>query len=1065
MKQRITRKILVKWAGVRVVTEAEAIFKRGDVASAELDGDWIRGSITRGGNSLKTSLKVLRDGTAENHCPCWANREQGIICSHVIAVAVSLVKRMTDPMREQKYQEEQRRARRLASINESKYLQRAPRGGAGSTPAELRIMLPTNWTASCRTTGRVSIRCFVEIKGSHPCPIDAVPTDYLPGFDKPTENTLFVLEDIAEGPIPAVQEITTPDLLNLFDLLHGKKVYLDDGRELSVNSTPMHTVLQMDLDRENGELILIAHTELPFVRGEFPHYVVHGHTGWVYGAEHLWPLKTVLPGPYQLIYHEPVIVPRKDVLRFIHQEMPLLDKLIHVNTDISPDLFSVEPGKPSFLLAVKGSPASLGATLFATYGENHVIAAKGDSNDDFGIPDPNDLMRYTVRNPAAEERALRYLADTGFRGHVGDGLTHITGSHNVLNFLGGNMAELRRKGWKVSLEGRVEGFMEALDVATPVVNVQSSGGNQWFDIGFNFEDVDGSSLSQSDIQRALTRNESYIQKGSRTILIDSKAVDSMRDVFSDCSSTESDKAGHFRMAAIYAPFVKASLDALDGIDVEDTPQWRKSAATQNRALEITPVTAGNGLDEILRPYQKDGVNWLRFMETCGFCGLLADEMGLGKTLQALVWIQLKRHSEESRNSPALIICPTSLVENWARESEKFTPYLKVLPISGTQRHKLWEKVPESDIVITSYALMRRDLDRHLEHNYSIVVLDEAQHIKNRGTRNAVAAKQLKAQNRLVLTGTPIENSVADLWSIMDFLMPGYLGRYDTFRTNYEQPIARGETEGEQAQAKLRRKLHPFMLRRLKTDVARDLPDKIERISYCTLTPDQQLVYNELLKQSQRKIGDMVAEKGFNRSRMQILAILMKLRQVCCHLDLLKLDTGEAKEPSAKLNTFIELLNEAIDGGHRILVFSQFVSMLTILRKELEKRDYKYCYIDGSSKNRMDSVTRFNTNKDIPVFLISLKAGGTGLNLTGADMVIHFDPWWNPAVEDQATDRAHRIGQKRTVYSVKLITENSVEEKVLEMQQRKKLVIKNTIESDEKIATSLTWDDIQGLLDI
>jgi len=519
------------------------------------------------------------------------------------------------------------------------------------------------------------------------------------------------------------------------------------------------------------------------------------------------------------------------------------------------------------------------------------------------------------------------------------------------------------------------------------------------------------------------------------------------------------------MSNIYAPFVKSSLDTLDGIDIEATRDWRVKADHQNRSLRVEREPLGEPLNSILRSYQHDGVAWLRFLESNGFCGLLAAEMGLGKTLQALAWIEMNRCNEEVRERPALVVCPTSLVDNWAEEAARFAPSLRVVTVSGSGRHEKWKEIPKADIAVTSYALLRRDIDQYLEIEFSVAILDEAQHIKNRSTQNAVAAKQIRAAHRLVLTGTPVENSVADLWSIMDFLMPGYMASHQTFRQNYELPISRGGPDADVAQTKLRRKLHPFLLRRLKSEVARDLPPKIEKISFCHMTSDQRTVYTELLKASQRRISGLVSSKGFNRSRMEILTTLMRLRQVCCHIGLLKLPNLQPEQPSAKLDLFFELLHEAMDSEHRILVFSQFVSMLHILRDELEQRDIAFCYLDGSTQERMKVVHKFNTQRDIPIFLISLKAGGTGLNLTGADMVIHFDPWWNPAVEDQATDRAYRIGQKRTVYSVKMITRGTVEEKVLELQRRKKAVINATIESDEGMVQSLTWDDVQELLSL
>ena len=440
-------------------------------------------------------------------------------------------------------------------------------------------------------------------------------------------------------------------------------------------------------------------------------------------------------------------------------------------------------------------------------------------------------------------------------------------------------------------------------------------------------------------------------------------------------------------------------------------------------------------------------------------------MGLGKTLQTLAWLQLDRVDEAARDLPALIVCPTSLVENWAIEAARFTPNLRVLTVTGTDRHQKWSGLHEHDLVVTSYALLRRDIEQYAAQAFSVAILDEAQHIKNKATQNALAAKRLQARHRLVLTGTPIENGVSDFWSIMDFLMPGYLGPHEHFRRHYELPIGRGDEESEAAQAKLKRKLSPFLLRRLKRDVATDLPPKIERVAFCGLSADQQTVYRTLLNESRQRLYQMVKDQGFNRSRMEVLKTLLRLRQVCCHLALLKNDELKSENPSAKMDLFLELLNEAMDGGHRVLVFSQFVSMLTLLRTELDRRGVSYCYLDGSTQERLQVVHAFNTDRSIPVFLISLKAGGTGLNLTGADMVIHYDPWWNPAVEAQATDRAYRIGQKRTVYGIKLIARGTIEEKVLAMQEKKRAVIDATLESDEQVMDKLSWEDVQDLLEL
>jgi SNF2 family DNA or RNA helicase len=350
------------------------------------------------------------------------------------------------------------------------------------------------------------------------------------------------------------------------------------------------------------------------------------------------------------------------------------------------------------------------------------------------------------------------------------------------------------------------------------------------------------------------------------------------------------------------------------------------------------------------------------------------------------------------------------------------------------------------------------------------VLDEAQHIKNRQTRNAKSVKELKSVCKLVLTGTPVENSVADVWSIFDFLLPGYLGDYESFKVNTQQPISDGGELGREAQMKLHYKLNPFILRRLKKEVAKDLPEKIVKISYCQMSPEQERQYNQVLELTRREISDMVKEQGFSKAKFAIFASLTRLRQIACHLALLKEyrqhnpSSIMSDKISGKMEAFFELLDEAIGGGHRILVFSQFVQMLSILRAKLEEKGIKYCYLDGATKNRLEECVKFNKDESIPLFLISLHAGGTGLNLTGADMVVHFDPWWNPAVEDQATDRAHRIGQKKTVYIVKMIASNTIEERVLQLQQKKQLVIDATIgTTDSQIVNNLTYDDVKSII--
>ncbi len=1051
-----TQKILKDWAGPKPFKDGMTLFERGKVEKVAFDPPFVTGQLSIGIRGMRSKFEVLSDGLVENHCPCRENRDEGKICAHLVALGLEAVRLYSDPQRMDKVQEEKRRAERLAAFDDSAYHTRDPNG----MPAALRITLKQSWREAL-ANGKVPLRCGVELDGQV-FPLNEVSKKQPLAFSSSDDNLLFVLEDISEGPAKGKLTATLSDFINILELCGGKQIY-EGGRDgyLMIDETITPTFVRMELDEASGELALSIHTDVD----EPLTCVVSGGNGWILQQEIFTKLETVLPGPLRSIYDAPVRIPRDAIPAFMKNELPMLEKLMEVKTNITPDMLSLSPATPRIRLAIDGTQSALSATLYAEYGIVQLVAGRDEALGHFSIPAKDDLLDFQIRNPEAEKEALEIVTDIGFRGRRGDLLMQIRGTREVLNFLGGGMPRLQRIGWRIDLDGMVAAFMDQAESTMPVVHINSSGSSGFFEVGYEYETHGGQSLDEADIQRAINMGEAFIEKKGRTILLDIDAIETAREVFSDCSVGSGEKAGTFKMNDIHAAYVQSSLLALDGIDVETAPEWLQKAEAQNRNSHVEPVALGDRLEHTLRDYQKSGVYWLSFLERSGFCGILADEMGLGKTLQTLTWLQLNRQNEKAQGTPALIICPTSLVDNWAEEAEKFTPDLRVLRMQGPDRHNHWDKIAGSDLVITSYALIRRDLDEYVKHTFSVAALDEAQHIKNRTTQNSTAVKKIQAHHKLVLTGTPIENGVSDLWSIMDFLMPGYLGNHKTFRENYELPIQNGGPEAELAQIKLRRKLHPFLLRRLKKDVAKDLPEKIQRVAHCSLSGDQHKVYKQLLESAKKEIGSLVDAQGFNKSRMQVLKILLQLRQTCCHLDLLKLPGLDSKFPSAKMELFFELVDEALDAGHRILVFSQFTSMLAILREELEARKLKYCYLDGSTKNRQERVKTFNTDRSIPIFLISLKAGGTGLNLTGADMVIHFDPWWNPAVEDQATDRAHRIGQKNTVYSVKLITRNTVEEKVLQMQQRKKNVINATLEKDGEMGTSLSWNDVQELLTI
>ncbi len=466
-------------------------------------------------------------------------------------------------------------------------------------------------------------------------------------------------------------------------------------------------------------------------------------------------------------------------------------------------------------------------------------------------------------------------------------------------------------------------------------------------------------------------------------------------------------------------------------------------------------------DEVLRGYQKLGFKWLKTLRAYGFGGILADDMGLGKTLQMLTFLLSERN--EKGNSPSIIVAPTSLVYNWLAEIEKFTPELNTLIIAGKkdERERIISSINDYDVVITSYPLIRRDIDLYKDVAFRFCILDEAQHIKNPQSQNAKSVKEINAESYFALTGTPIENSLTELWSIFDFVMPSYLLNHNKFLKKFERPIVKNSDNT--ALKELSRYIRPFVLRRIKKDVLKELPDKIENKVTVQLTNEQKKIYLAYLQKIKGEIEDEIRDKGFDRSHIKILAGLTRLRQICCHPSMF---IEDYEETSGKLLLLEELVNEAIEGGHRILLFSQFTSMLSIIKEMLEKNGIEYKYLDGSTNimKRGKLVKEFNEGKG-DIFLISLKAGGTGLNLTGADTVIHFDPWWNPAVEEQATDRAYRIGQKNTVHVMKLITKGTIEEKIYKLQEKKRKLIEAVITPGETLVSKLSEEEIKDLFEL
>ena len=584
----------------------------------------------------------------------------------------------------------------------------------------------------------------------------------------------------------------------------------------------------------------------------------------------------------------------------------------------------------------------------------------------------------------------------------------------------------------------------------PCLAIKGSG-IDWFSVSTEWE-TEGLRLTSADLQRLQTATGRFVKlPDAGWTELDSHCVQEVHEAFADLGLD-----GLFAVPQQLSLQQAAHLDD-HGLEVfGDSPQAQALRKNLAEFSGIPPTPLPAGLIADLRPYQKSGFDFLVHLTKHSLGGVLADDMGLGKTLQALAWLAWMRETN-STHRPALVICPASVLHNWCREANRFVPDLKVLVLeSGSERHNLRKQIPEYDLIVTNYALLRRDLEALQKYTFRAVVLDEAQFIKNPDAQITQSVKQINAEHRLALTGTPLENKLLDLWSIVDFVQPGYMSNQQKFIEKYEP---KGENVGDEqriARRRLAAKLRPLMLRRLKKEVARDLPDRIEQRRDCELGEDQRKLYLSELRRSREQVMDVVREHGINKSTIHVLAALTRLRQICCHPRLVGNDSA-----SGKTDTFFELLEPLLAENQKVLVFSQFVQMLRILEKECQTRQIPTHILTGETKNRQDVTQAFQNDPNGSVFLLSLRAAGTGLNLTTASYVILYDPWWNPAVEAQAIDRSHRIGQTRTVNAYRLISPGTVEEKIWDLQQRKAQTIADVL-GEKGFATNLTKTDLDYL---
>lgn len=710
----------------------------------------------------------------------------------------------------------------------------------------------------------------------------------------------------------------------------------------------------------------------------------------------------------------------------------------------------------------KYMPQKLGVKVFLEFNtKNHIVAKVIFC---YGEEEFNPLQQNPTipRNVLEEVECLNILRKTGFMLDRKNGTFVLVEEEKIYQFLGEEINIYMQKFEVLATEEFREKQIRQPKISNLGVRIENN--LLTLDMkGFNF---DTSELKEILKKYRIKKKYHRLKDGTFLSLEENEEIQFIENFISGTDIDYKDITENKIQIPVHRSlYLNRILEKAKHITISRDTPYKEMVEKLEKREEIGNVVIPEELEKILREYQKVGYKWLKALDEYNFGGILADDMGLGKTIQMIAMMLSYQQSEEGNKRPILVVCPSSLSLNWKNEIRKFAPTITNVVITGSaeQRRQQIHHIPDSDVVITSYDLLKRDIDiyKELDYEFRYIIADEAQYIKNSNTQNAKAIKKIKAQTKYALTGTPIENSLSELWSIFDFLMSGYLFSYQKFKEYYEMPIMKENSQ--LAMNKLKMLIEPFILRRTKKEVLTELPDKTITILNNEMEEEQQKIYMSYLAQARSELKEEVNTNGFERSQIKILALLTRLRQICCHPGLF-IDNYEGE--SSKLIQCVEIIKEAIQSGHKILLFSGYTSMFDRIEKELKKEKIRYFKLTGQTKvnDRIDLVDKFNQDPEIKIFLISLKAGGTGLNLTGADMVIHYDPWWNLSAENQATDRAYRIGQKNNVQVYKLITKNSIEEKIYELQEKKAKLIDNVLDTKTSFINKLSKDDIMRLFE-
>ena len=1008
------------------------------VGDVRVEGERVRGAV-QGNRPRPFELWVRRDGeriVSQCNCSDWAGARRH--CRHVAALLYTLINEQAE----------------------------APTASTGQAAAPL-----TSWLLD-QGPNRVPLQLYYVVtldatsvsvsRRRSDQTTDASDSEFA-RFSSEDQRIAEVLSSLPRDERGVCVRVDRRRAGDLLAILRGRAVFLDDRKQLPLgfSDAPLGLRISGHAPSRPGEPFRFTAVLSP--RGEERAFrpgavqLLGGLDRYGIADDVAYPLdaRLTLAALERFQANGQVEVKPEELTRTFGEWLPRLADGLGATVPPAEALIRVHSAAPELTLASTGDLLHVEARLLAEYGTGAqpIDLTSDDLGSDLEIQFDAQGVPFGIRRDrAAEVAALALLESLGLsRGETGYGAE----GPAALSFWSRGVHRLPPT-WRTQLPPSLVGLRVRHQALSPTLSIRRSA-TGWFEVDLRLLS-EGIEVDPSQFGVEAWGDFVTLRDGS-VAPVDAAAVDPVLAALADLRGLLPQGKGQLP-PWLAGPLAELVAAVGSGVDIDGPAQTLlRGLAGDPPPMEALP----KGLKAELRPYQQVGYRWLCFLKDVGQGGmgaLLADEMGLGKTVQALAFLLREKEQSGEKHAPALVVTPTSVLPNWIREAERFAPALRSVDFSGGGR-----KLPadgDCDLIVTSYAILRRDIEILQGRRFSAVILDEAQNIKNPQSVTARAAYAVQADFRVALTGTPIENRPLDLWSIFHYLAPELLGTQQEFSLSYE---TLGGAEPERAHARLASRIRPFLRRRLKRDVLSELPDKQESEMVSELTPVQKKLYLSVLKEVRREVLGAIETQGVARSQLNILAGLLRLRQVACDPRLLKREDKFTDEDSSKLLLWQELLEEAIEGGHRVVCFSQFVEMLKLMKAVLEKAGIRYEYLDGKTRERQEVIDRFNAKDGsaAPVFLISLKAGGTGLNLATADTVFIYDPWWNPAVEDQAIDRVHRIGQGREVTVYRLLASGTVEEKILELKKKKREMSARLVAGDSAASPTFTAAEVEELL--